>query len=474
MRIAYLDCFSGIAGDMCVAALLDAGLPLDELRSTLDSLPVRGFEISTEAVRRSSIHGLRFHVRLTAPDHGHRGLGEIRAILRGSRLPEPALVSALAVFERLALSEARAHAIPVEAVHFHEVGAIDCIVDIAAACWGFHRLGVERILASPPPTGSGFVRCAHGAMPIPTPGALGALVGSEVVFGGPPLELTTPTGAALLGALAEITTEELALRVEGYGHGAGARELPDRPNLLRVVLGTMDAGRERDEVVELATNLDQLSPELLGHVLERAMSAGALDAWVVPATMKKGRPGAVLHVLADLDRRLALEELLFRETRTLGIRRQRLRRSKLARRELHVHLGPDAVGVKCRRLPDGTWRAQPEFDDVKRIAERTGAPLWDVWEAAQHAAQALAGNGAEAPSASALETQVRSQPEANHGHPQGHGHGHVPGHHHGHDPHDGHDHHHVHDHGHDHGHIHLHRPGSARDPHGDQEARPKP
>jgi uncharacterized protein (TIGR00299 family) protein len=431
MRVAYLDCFSGVAGDMCVAALLDAGLPLEELRSTLDSLPVRGFEISTEAVRRSSIHGLRFHVRRTEPDPGHRGLGEIRAILAGARLPGPVLADALRVFELLAASESRAHAIPIEAVHFHEVGAIDCIVDIVAACWGFHRLGVERVLCAPPPTGSGFVRCAHGSMPIPTPGALGALVGREVLFGGPPVELTTPTGAALIGALAETVSGELALRVEAFGHGAGARDLPDRPNLLRVVLGTLDEDRASDEVVELATNLDQVSPELLGYVLERALAVGALDAWVVPATMKKGRAGAVLHVLVRPVDRVAVEDLLFRETRTLGIRRQRLQRSKLARRELHVHLGADEVGIKARRLPDGTWRAQPEFEDVRAVAARTGAPFWDVWEAAQHAARHLAEPGPEGGES--------AEHSSGHGHDHGHVHGHG---------------HHGHDHGHDHGHHH--------------------
>lgn len=453
MRVAYLDCFSGIAGDMCVAALLDAGLPLDELRSTLDSLPVRGFEIAVEAVRRSSIHGLRFHVRLTEPDPAHRGLAEIRAILRASALPEPALLDAVRVFERLAVAEARAHAIPVEAVHFHEVGAIDCIVDIAAACYGFHRFGVERVLSTAPPTGTGFVRCAHGSMPIPTPGALGALVGREVVFGGPGLELTTPTGAALLGALAEEAPGELALRVERFGHGAGARELPDRPNLLRLVIGELEAQRASDEVVELATNLDQTSPELLGHVLERALAAGALDAWVVPATMKKGRPGFVLHLLVRPTERLALEELVFRETRTLGIRRQRLQRSKLVRRELRLQLGAHEVGIKARRLPDGTWRAQPEFEDVRRLAEAMGTPFWDVWEAAQHAAQhALAADRAAAPE-EARET-------ASHGHGHDHGHGRLPPHGHPHGHLHGHPHEHAHEHGppHDHGHSSDHGP----------------
>lgn len=428
MRVAYLDCFAGIAGDMCVAALLDAGVPWEELRSTLASLPVQGFEISRSATRRASIHALRFDVRLTQPDAGHRGLHEIRSILNAARLPPAVLQRALQVFERLAESEARAHAIPIDAVHFHEVGAIDCIVDIVAACWGFERLGVGRILCSPPPLGTGFVRCAHGLMPVPTPGALGALVGRDVVLGGAAMEMTTPTGAAILGALAETVVGPLPLRVEAIGHGAGARDLGEQPNFLRVIVGTLSAAYAQDEVLELATNLDQVSPEVVAYTLERALEAGALDVWVVPAQMKKSRAGVVLHVLAHPSERQALEELIFRETRSLGIRRYSAQRSKLERQVAEVRLDGTSIRVKARQLPDGTWRHQPEFEDVRQLAEASGAPLWDLWERAQREAERASPQAPRDAASLEAHGHDHSHHQRGHGHEHGHTHGHGHGH----------------------------------------------
>lgn len=402
MRIAHFDPVTGAAGDMILAALLDAGAPLDGIRSGLASLAVPDFRLDTEEVRVRGFRARR--LALEIPDEKtHRHLPEIREILAGGALPAPVVERALAVFDRLADAEARSHGIDPAKVHFHEVGALDAILDIAGACLALHLLGVDRVTFSALRLGTGEVDSAHGRIPVPVPAVLELTKGFPVVRTTIEAELLTPTGAAILTTLGQPAAEGEVLIAESVGVGAGRRELAERPNLLRVTIadGTGpvsaagDAGRvtasagasagagegipwETDEVVLLETNLDDMSGELLPAVLADALAAGALDAWLTPILMKKGRPAHTLSLLgsaADADR---LAEFLLLNTTTFGIRRTAVPRTKLGRRsaELATPWGP--VRVKIGDLGDHS-RVTPEYESCREIADRTGLPLLRVY-----------------------------------------------------------------------------------------------
>ena len=398
MRVAYLDAFSGVSGDMTVGALLDLGVPLEAVRDAVATLGLADVAVSSERVARGGIAATKFHVRVHGvhPDgpeaharagaHGHRPYRDIRALLAASALAPPVRERALAIFARLAAAEAEAHAVDVEAVELHEVGALDAIVDVVGAALGITHLGVEAVYASVLPLGSGLVSTAHGPLPVPGPAVLALARGRAVRLGDGAGELVTPTGAAIVAALAEVgPVPELAVRAVGYG--AGDRVLADRPNLLRIVLGDVTAGAGSEEIVVLEATVDDTSPELWEHVLERLLEAGAKDAFLEPVVMKKSRPGVTLRVLAAPTDRERLASVIFAETTTIGLRWAPWRRVVLARETRTVETEYGAVAVKVAHAPDGSRNLAPEFEDCRRLARARGVALKLVYQAALAAAR---------------------------------------------------------------------------------------
>ena len=394
MRIAYLDAFSGVSGDMTVGALLDLGLPLAALREAIAALALPGVEVAVERVARSGIAATKFHAHVHGerPDqgppahhHGHRAWAEIRDLLAGSRLAAPVKERALAVFARLAEAEGRVHGVPADAVEFHEVGALDAIVDVVGAALGFVHLGVEAVYAGPLPMGQGRLRSAHGPLPVPAPAVVLLVAGRPVRLEDGAAELVTPTGAAIVAALAQREAVP-EMRIEAVGYGAGDRELADRPNLLRILLGEPVVAAGADEVVVLEATIDDMSPQLYEHVLDRLLAAGARDAFLVPVVMKKSRPATMLRVLAAPADRDRLAGIVFAETSTVGLRYTTWGRLVLPREERTVETPYGTVRVKIARAPDGTVNVAPEFEDCRRLATERGVALKLVHQAAMAAA----------------------------------------------------------------------------------------
>lgn len=384
--VLYLEPVGGIAGDMFIAAALDLGVDARALEGSLRGLEVPGWRLEVRHAVRHAIRGTHLDVVLEAPEaHPHRGLADIRALIeRAPTLPARARARALAVFAAIGEAEARVHGVPVEAIHFHEVGAVDSIVDVCGACVALELLGDPEVVAAAPPLGSGTVRVAHGAMPVPVPATLELLRGLPVRFEGVG-ELTTPTGAALLKVLAARvgSPPPPGFVVERVGYGVGTKDFKDRPNVLRASLGRVhEQAPQAGALWELAANLDDASPQLLGYLVEKLLAAGALDAWVCPAVMKKGRPGHLLGVLAPGEKRAALEELLLRESTTLGVRAHAVERVALERDWVEVETPWGRVRIKRGLRGGAVLNAHPEFEDCRRIAEAAGVPLKRVQEAA--------------------------------------------------------------------------------------------
>ena len=397
MRVAYLDAFSGISGDMTVGALLDLGLPLAAVREAIVTLGLDGVEVSVERVTRSGIGASKFHVRVHGahPDqphehdhhhhHPHRPYADIRRLLSESALPQGVKTKALAIFHRLAEAEGRVHGVPPDAVEFHEVGALDAIVDIVGAALGFTHLAVDAVYAAPLPLGQGRVRSAHGPLPVPPPAVAELLRGRPVRLEDGAAELVTPTGAGIVAALAHLEAVP-AMRIDAIGYGAGDRTLADRPNLLRILVGTPAVATGTDEVVVLEATIDDLNPQIYEYVLERLLAAGARDAFLVPVVMKRSRPATMLRVLAAPADRERLAALVFAETSTIGLRWTTWQRMVLAREERTVETPYGPVRVKVARAPDGTVNVAPEFEDCRRLAGERGVPLKTVHQAALAAA----------------------------------------------------------------------------------------
>jgi len=382
-RAVYFDCFSGASGDMLLGSLLHAGVPLEGLRAALRALPLDGYEIEATEVVRNGIAGLRFEVRVDAEHQPHRHLGDIEALLRdaGDALPARARERALAVFRRLARAEARVHGTTPEEVHFHEVGVVDSIVDIVGFAVALELAGVEEVYASPLPLGRGFVRAAHGILPLPAPATLEILAES----GAPTYpvdaegETVTPTGAAILSEVAQFRQPEL--RISRVGYGFGKHEGFPWPNAVRAWVGEARAS-EHERVVLLECNLDNATGEALGHAMERLFAAGALDVWFTPIQMKKNRPGVVLSVIAAPSDAEALAAVVLRETPTLGLRWLEVERRTAGRRTETVQTPWGEVRVKVKMLDGGVALRRPEYEDCARIAREHGIPLEDVVRAA--------------------------------------------------------------------------------------------
>lgn len=402
MRIAYVDCFSGASGDMLLGACVDSGVSLEDLREGLAALPVSGYELHRETVSRAGIQATRLRVQLTEEPQPHRRLADILEVIDGSALPERVREQSGRVFRALAQAEAAVHGRSVESVHFHEVGAVDAIVDVVGTVLSLERLGVERLYSSPLTVGTGWVEVAHGRLPVPAPATAMLIRGRPVRQVDTGCELLTPTGAALLVSLAEGFGPLPAMRVTSVGCGAGSRDLSGHPNLLRLLVGEAEEPGLTDEVVVLETNLDDTSGEVLGHLSGLLMERGALDVFLVPVQMKKQRPGVLLTVLVAPERALEAERLIFTHTGTFGVRWRRAQRHKLARTHEVVETEYGPVRIKVGRLGEEVVAASPEYEDCARLARSRGVPLMQVLRAARAAAHrqglapgAVGGSGGE-------------------------------------------------------------------------------
>ncbi len=384
MKTAYLDAFSGLSGDMLVGALLDCGAELEELKKALASLELAGYRLSERRKTLSGISAVKFDVEVLAPQP-ERHLSEIRATIDASALSENVRRRALAIFEALAQAEAKVHRTTAEQVHFHEVGAVDSIIDVVATAWGLERLSVGELLVSPLPAGSGFARSMHGVIPVPAPATAELLAGFPLRLGDGASEMVTPTGAAVLRALARPAPLPLGFEIERVGYGAGSRDLDDRPNVLRMMLGTNVSGLDADEMVEISANIDDLNPQIYDHVMERLFASGARDVTLTPTIMKKGRPGVTIGVIAPAAQRNALARVLFSETSTIGLRFHPVSRLKLRREIREVETRWGKVRVKISR-GDGMTTVSPEYDDCRRIAREHGVALKTVMDQARAAA----------------------------------------------------------------------------------------
>lgn len=387
MRVAHFDCFSGISGDMVLGALIDAGVSPDPIRAVLDSLGLP-IKLEVEKVKRCGFAATKATVE-AADQEDYRFLPDVEAILAKGTLTPKQRDLATAIFRKVAVAESVAHGMPLERVHFHEVGALDSIADIVGAAVGLDQLGVERFTSSPVPTGTGTVKCAHGIMPVPTPGTAELLKGVPLAPTTVKGELTTPTGAAILTAVTKEFTASPAMTIERIGHGAGTKDFIEQPNILRLFVGTAVAspGREpggseeRDTVVVLETNLDDVPAEVVGFCTERLFAAGALDVFVAQGQMKKGRPGLMISVICESAKVPELEVILFRETATFGVRRYSAERTKLRRELVTVETPWGPVKAKRGWRSDGFEVVSPEYEDCARVAREHGVPLREVYNA---------------------------------------------------------------------------------------------
>lgn len=400
MRIAYFDAFSGVSGDMTVGALIDAGADAHKLIHGLEHLNL-GAAYSTEKVTRHGITATKFHVHEGEGKphhhhgdeqhdhdhshdgdhhHDHRHLSQILELIDKARIPAPVKENAKRVFVRLGEEEAKIHGIPLEKVHFHEVGAVDSIADIVGACYGLHLLGVEEVYCSPVNVGSGTAKMAHGVLPVPAPATAALLKGKPVYADGPPFEFTTPTGAAIVSTLAKGFGPMPPVAIEKVGYGAGTKNFDSRANVLRITIGEAQRSAESQTVVLLEANIDDASPQLLGYAMDALFAAGALDVTLAPLLMKKNRAGHLLTVVAAPEDKDRLSELVLRETTTLGLRIRTAERRTLAREFVEVETRWGKVRMKV--TPHGF---APEYDDCQALARDKQVPLKDVISAANFA-----------------------------------------------------------------------------------------
>lgn len=426
MRIAYLDCFAGISGDMFLGAILDAGLSPQILHDAIASLNIEA-SLKIEKVDRSGISSTKIfvlegkedetssptahshshdeHAKSHVHEHHHEDLHEekhdhpaekkeahhhgrhssaIRKIIQGSSLPAEVKQTAIQTFELLGASEARIHNVDVEKIHFHEVGATDAIVDIVGACAGIHALGIDQWFCSPLNVGGGTVDCAHGRFPVPAPATADLLRGLPTYSADPQMELITPTGAALIRTLAPTFSQQPAMRIQNIGYGAGSRNPKRFPNVLRLSIGESEGASKTgtDTVTVLETALDDLNPQVIAHVAEQALQQGALDVMLTSVVMKKGRPGTLLTILCDSDKVPAFERLLLRETSTLGIRIHQEQRSCLNRSHQSVATPYGEIRIKVGSLSSEELNATPEFEDCRTAAATHNVPVKQVLQSA--------------------------------------------------------------------------------------------
>lgn len=379
MQIAYFDCFSGISGDMTLAALIDAGADLPAIQATIASMGLGDVRLSVSNTSRRGFRGKLLYIDQPR-EHAHRYLRDVHLLINRAKMPSQAKDLAMRFFERIARAEAKVHGTTMDRVQFHEVGAIDSIVDMVGVAVAWNMLEIEKAYASPVPTGAGQIRIAHGTVSVPAPATAELLVGVPIAPSQIPIEMTTPTGAAILTELTAEFGPMPAMQVGRIGYGAGNKDMPDRPNLLRILIGSAlkTKPHQSDSVLVIECNLDDVSGEQIGFAIERLWKVGALDVFTMPIQMKKNRPGTLLTVLARPEDRQAMESILFQQTGTLGLRYRRQARTILPRAIVDVSSPWGIVAGKVSKLPSGEIDFSPEYDDCSRIAIKHGLRLNDV------------------------------------------------------------------------------------------------
>ena len=380
MRIAYFDGFSGISGDMVLGALVDAGCPLAQIESELRKIILPGWEISAEKVKRGAL--VATHVKVAAAEtHHHRGYSMIADKIGAAGLAPRAADRATRIFKRLGDAEAKVHGVPLEAVHFHEVGAVDSIVDIVGAAIGFEIMGIDRFACSALNVGGGTVKTAHGILPVPAPATADLLAGKPTYASEIARELVTPTGAAIVSTLCDEFGKQPRMNVSQIGYGAGTAEIKEQPNVLRILIGESaekEIAQWDEQITVIEANIDDMNPQIYGYFAEKALATGALDVFAAPVQMKKNRPGMLVTLLcvpSDVDK---LSDLLFAETTTIGLRSYEAHRRVLAREAVTVKTPHGDVRMKVARLNGHILNAAPEFDDCRRVAEEHRVPLKQI------------------------------------------------------------------------------------------------
>ena len=388
-----MDCFSGVAGDMLLGALIDAGVPLDGVRGALGSLAIDHDTVWTERVTRAGLTATRFcvrgedahdhshdhdHSRAHGHAHEHRTLKEIADLIEGSALSRVGKDRAIGLFQRLGQAEADVHGTSLDRVHLHEVGALDSIIDIVGAVYALEQIGAEQVVSSALNVGSGTIQSAHGRYPVPAPATLRLLGDAPVYVGDERVELVTPTGALLVTAYATAFGPMPPMRVDRVGYGAGARDFAGTPNVTRVIVGEAESAPQGDRVLVMEAEIDDMNPQLFGGLIEGLLAQGALDAFYTPIYMKKGRPGTLVTVIAPPAAREAVSAALFRETTTIGVRYREAARECLSRETVVVPTAAGEIRVKVARRDGFVVNAAPEFDDCARVAAASGRPVKEV------------------------------------------------------------------------------------------------
>lgn len=394
MKIAYFDCFSGASGDMILGALIDAGSSQITLNEELKKLNLENYKCDSKKVTKSSITGTKFNVMInedaaSAEHHGKRNLTSISGIINRSSLSESVKRDSIRIFKKLADAEAKIHNTVPEEVHFHEVGAIDSIIDIVGAVIAFHDLKIEKIYFSPIKTGTGFVKCDHGQFPVPAPATIELLKEHRVINTNIQRELTTPTGAAILTTLGTNVDKCPEITLLQTGYGAGSHEIPEIPNLLRVMIGETVTVSRQNEVWMVETNIDDMPGEHFGYLLEKILDAGAFDGYITPVQMKKSRPGTLISITVDDEHLPAIERIIFDQSTTFGIRKYKVTCKKLSRKFVDVQTDYGTVKVKIGTLNGQTKNVSPEYEDCRKIANAKELPLKQVYNAAINAIQSI-------------------------------------------------------------------------------------
>ena len=379
MKIAYFDTIAGISGDMTLGALVSAGVPLDELNKELQALGIGGFELQARHIERNGMVATKVDVVISEQPHYHRHIKDIEELIEKSSLPDNVKERSKKIFREVAIAESKVHNIAIEKVHFHEVGAIDSLVDIVGVSICLEKLGIQAVYSSPIKVGSGgTVKSQHGVLPVPTPATMEILKDYPILLTDVPFELTTPTGAAIIKALSRGILTAEKIQVSAIGYGAGEREIEQLPNLLRVFIGNLEQNYLADEIVSIETNIDNMNPEIYPYVIEKIISAGAHDAYLIPILMKKGRPGIILSALVERVKIDRILDIIFRETTTLGVRIQPIERKKLPRSAKQVQTSFGTVTAKVI-IFEGKEQLRVEFEECKRIAAEKNLPLAEVY-----------------------------------------------------------------------------------------------
>ncbi|MFW6081108.1 MAG: nickel pincer cofactor biosynthesis protein LarC [Desulfosalsimonas sp.] len=378
--IAYFDCFSGISGDMTLGALVDLGVPADWLKKTLsEKLPLEGFDIRAKGVDCSGISAMR--VSVSAQQGAGRDYKAIYALISSSGLAASVVKTSLAMFDKLAEAEANIHGCKKEDVHFHEIGGVDAIVDIVGCALAVDYLGIDSVISSPLPLGSGSVECRHGTLPVPAPATAALLKGVPVYGSDIPFELVTPTGAAIITTLAQSFESVPEMILDKTGYGAGSRSISGRPNVLRIMTGRTRAGT-RDSMIMIETCIDDMNPEIYGYLADRLFSEGARDVYMIPVYMKKGRPGTMVQALCEKADRAVIADRILTETSAIGVRYYPVERRVLERHAVTVQTDYGPVEAKLVYTPDGSARITPEYESCRQIAEHQGIALQTVYRSA--------------------------------------------------------------------------------------------